>query len=262
MYAPSRFRRQRRLAAIRATTGPAQSGAAIQVAPLGSRSLVGQHRDLTASEQPVVAGHEGQVIHQRRRGNEPVRRIPMRKIDRHTLNGNFVGECSLLEAHLRQSGPNPCNRLRVELNPALPGKDQQFPCTYRREPDFVLGILELSRDSTNNPGRFRHAPQPDMRVQQQSHLRTASHSSSSEAGETTSLRILTRPAMHPNQDFGRGDGAGGTTRATGSPRRVTRTGRPVRLTRSKTARQVALNSEIVIVWIGSSVAMAKTYHGH
>jgi len=61
--------------------------------------------------------------------------------------------------------------------------------------------------------------------------------------------ILAPPANEPNQCAGRGGTGGGTTSATGSPKRVTRTGLRVLRTRSKTAKQVALNAEIEIVSI-------------
>ena len=49
--------------------------------------------------------------------------------------------------------------------------------------------------------------------------------------------------------------------AIGSPRRVTSTGRPLRFTLSRTARQVALNFEIAIVSTLSDRAMTPSYHG-
>ena len=52
-------------------------------------------------------------------------------------------------------------------------------------------------------------------------------------------------AREPTQFFGF-ETWGGMTSATGSPKRVTRTGLPVVLTLSKTARQVALNFEMAI----------------
>src|SRR5208283_456377 len=53
-------------------------------------------------------------------------------------------------------------------------------------------------------------------------------------------------AKEPTQCFGFLDACGGTTSATGSPKRVTRTVFPVLRTLSNTARQVALNLEIAI----------------
>src|SRR5690349_1099273 len=57
--------------------------------------------------------------------------------------------------------------------------------------------------------------------------------------------ISREPLMQPSQDPFLGAFAG-TTSATGFPKRVIRTGLPVRLTSSSTARHVALNLEIAI----------------
>jgi hypothetical protein len=54
------------------------------------------------------------------------------------------------------------------------------------------------------------------------------------------------PAMEPSQGLFLAFGEGGTTSATGSPNLVTRIGLRVLRTRSRTARQVALNLEIAI----------------
>ena len=54
------------------------------------------------------------------------------------------------------------------------------------------------------------------------------------------------PAMEPSQGSFFAFGEGGTTSAMGSPNFVTRTGLHVLRTRSRTARQVALNLEIAI----------------
>lgn len=54
------------------------------------------------------------------------------------------------------------------------------------------------------------------------------------------------PAKEPTQFFGLSGNGGGTTSATGSPKRVTKIGFPVLRTLSSTARQVALNLEMAI----------------
>src|SRR5437899_10623660 len=61
--------------------------------------------------------------------------------------------------------------------------------------------------------------------------------------------------MQPNQRFGRFSGDGGTTSATGLPKRVTRIGFRVLRTSSRMPRHLALNSEIAISFICS------LYHG-
>jgi hypothetical protein len=62
------------------------------------------------------------------------------------------------------------------------------------------------------------------------------------------------PAMEPSQRFFLCFREGGTTSATGLPNLVTRIGRRVLRTRSRTPRQVALNLEIAI----SSMVLAYT----
>lgn len=59
--------------------------------------------------------------------------------------------------------------------------------------------------------------------------------------------IFAVPRIEPSQS-GRSDGGwGGTMSATGLPKRVMRSGRPVRRTRSNAARQVALNLDMGMV---------------
>lgn len=65
--------------------------------------------------------------------------------------------------------------------------------------------------------------------------------------------------MSPSQRLGRGAGGGGTTCATGSPNRVTRTGLRVLRTRSSTPRQVALNFEIAIFSITGHSTMVNDH---
>src|SRR5580692_5450215 len=85
-----------------------------------------------------------------------------------------------------------------------------------------------------------------MSIEKQLHPRSASQSSSSVAGETISPLISPVPASEPTQRLDLRDARGGTTCATGSPKRVTRTVFPVLRTFSSTDRQVALNLEIEI----------------
>ncbi len=63
------------------------------------------------------------------------------------------------------------------------------------------------------------------------------------------------PRSEPSHSGCRPSGDGGTMSATGFPKRVTRSARPVRRTRSRVARQVALNFEI------GMDSMPGLYHG-
>src|SRR5947208_10528065 len=67
------------------------------------------------------------------------------------------------------------------------------------------------------------------------------------------------PAMHPSQFAGRLWGEGGRTSATGSPKRVTRTGLRVLRTCSRMPRHLALNSEMAISFTLSPEQ--NLYHG-
>src|SRR5437667_2731708 len=67
------------------------------------------------------------------------------------------------------------------------------------------------------------------------------------------------PAMHPSQFAGRLWGEGGRTSATGSPKRVTRTGLLVLRTCSRMPRHLALNSEMAISFTLSPEQ--NLYHG-
>jgi len=71
-------------------------------------------------------------------------------------------------------------------------------------------------------------------------------------GPTTSPLIFAVPAMDPIQDFVRGGDEGGTISAMGLPNFVTRIGSRVLRTRSRTARHVALNFEMVISSVNES----------
>ncbi len=85
-----------------------------------------------------------------------------------------------------------------------------------------------------------------MATRNELHLRSTSRSSSSEAGETMSPSIFPVDRKDPIQSVGGAGVCGGTTSATGSPKRVISTGCLVFRTRSKTAGHFALNLEMAI----------------
>src|SRR5258708_11746995 len=120
----------------------------------------------------------------------------------------------------------------------------RFPNAHRRQPELVLGIAQFPSDAATQPFRLTDAPIPDVSIQKQFHSRNAFQSSKLPVGPTMSPRIFTEPAMLPSQLLRRGFGVGGTTSATGSPKRVTRTGMRVLRTCSRMPRHLALNSEM------------------
>src|SRR5277367_4661668 len=102
--------------------------------------------------------------------------------------------------------------------------------------------------------RLQRAPKPDVRVEEQFH-RPASQSSQLPVGPTISPRIFAVPAIEPNFRPLVLPADGGTTSATGSPKRVTRIGLRVLRTCSSMPRHLALNSEMATSF------MATLYHG-
>src|SRR5205807_2380767 len=125
-------------------------------------------------------------------------------------------------------------------------QDHQFPNANRRKPFFVCRILKCSPEARHHFLRLEQTPNPNVRVEKEFHELRTFQSFSSLAGETMSPTMRPVPAMEPSHCFFSAFGEGGTTSATGSPNLVTRMGLRVLRTRSRSARQVALNLEMAI----------------
>src|ERR1700694_1215826 len=104
----------------------------------------------------------------------------------------------------------------------------------------------MTQDPSPQPTRILEIPEPDVRIKQQPQSRRTSHSSSSFAGDTMSPRISNVPFIDPIQAARSSTAVGGTTSATGLPKRVIRIGFFVARTCSSKARHLALNSEMAI----------------
>lgn len=111
---------------------------------------------------------------------------------------------------------------------------------------FVRGSFEFAPDLSTQLFRSLDGPDPDVGVEQQSHLRTV-HRLKAPTGSVMLPRISAEPLAQPSHE-GRASGFGDTTSATGRPKRVTRTS-------SRTDKQVALNLEMAISRI------SHFYHG-
>src|SRR5947209_19228107 len=97
-----------------------------------------------------------------------------------------------------------------------------------------------------------------MCVEYQFQSRSTSQSLSSLAGETISPTISIASFIEPSQSAG-GAGDGGTTSATGLPKRVTRMGFLVFCTCSRSARHLALNSEIATSFMTNLLDHSQLY---
>lgn len=198
-------------------------------------------------DQPPVGGDECEIVHQGCRNEEPVDRILVRKVQAPALDGDLVGERRFVKREGFQHMPHPGRGIRTQLDAPSFRKDEDLPDHDGRKPYLVGRIVQGCRHVPAEPVWLEQAPEEDVGVQQEpQRLRSessASHTFSSRAGLEMSPVIRPVPLRDPSHDSGRSPGGGGITCAIGTPRRVTRIGWPVRLTRSRSARQVALNFE-------------------
>jgi hypothetical protein len=132
-------------------------------------------------------------VHERRGDEKAVSRIGESRFHRLTAQGDFMVDGRLVHRKLRQCPSDPSIRRRLELEPAVPGKDEGFPHADGREPQFVTRVVEQTDDALRQAVGSERAPEPDVSVEQQSHERRTSHSRSVEAGETMSPTI--RPVV-------------------------------------------------------------------
>lgn len=76
-------------------------------------------------------------------------------------------------------------------------------------------------------------------------------------GPTISPVISALPAIEPSQSDREARRRGGINSATGWPKRVISTGRPVRFTRCTTAKQVALNLDTGMFSMASKITWSE-----
>src|SRR5579859_1373354 len=146
-----------------------------------------------------------------------------------------------------------------EFDPSFLEEDRDFPDTDRRQEALVIRIRQLPRYFGSQLFRRGVIPDPNVCVEQKPHLDffsgahsdsgsgswAASQSDMSPMGPTISPKISMVPIPPPSR-IARLTPPGGLISAMGWPKRVTRIGCPVFRTRSRTARQVALNFEMAI----------------
>jgi len=163
-------------------------------------SPISERGVLAATKQAFVSRDKSQVIGNCSGRDESVGRVPMGKAQRHAPDRNLVIETGLSQWSLTQSLAHPGLGFAIQSHPTLPRQCEDFPNTDRRQPDLVSHISQFARDSLRKKMRIAQAPEPNVSIEQESHDRSASHSPSSLAGETTSPTILALPAMQPSQD--------------------------------------------------------------
>src|SRR5258708_31327766 len=156
------------------------------------------------------------------------------------------------------------DEILFDSNAPLFQQYDHLPDADRGQVSGMVWAGKFSNDFRTEFLRFQVTPDPNVGVEQESHLCSkfvssfnggpwaASPSDSSPVGPTISPRMTPVPTPVPRRGASFAP-PGGTTSATTWPKRVTRIGLPVLRTRSSTARQVALNLEMAISSIRSSI---------
>src|ERR1017187_8040015 len=153
---------------------------------------------------------------------------------------------------------DPRRNVGLQAESPFATQEGQFPNADGRQPQFILLVGERPGHAAGEAFRLHCAPEPNMCVQQIFHSRHAAQSWRLPVGPTISPRISAMPAMHPSflpVDFG---ADGGTTSATGRPKRVTQIGLRVLRTSSRRPRHLALNSEMATSFMDYIVLWSMT----
>src|SRR6202022_1310162 len=131
-----------------------------------------------------------------------------------------MGEWSLAGAG--GSSCQPFRQVSVNLESPLVVQREGLIGTDRREPKFVAFVFQLLQNPPPEPFWIAQRPQPDVGIKEQPQSRRTSQSSSLGAGETALPLILIAFLIDPIHDERSSTEVGGTTSATGFPKRVTR----------------------------------------
>jgi hypothetical protein len=181
------------------------------------------------------------------------------KTDRGDLS--VQGGISHREPPLRFLGP--FARTAGKAEPPTLGQQSEFPDRDRREPGLTGGRVDRTNQGLRESLGPREVPEPHMRIKKERRrapsgstrpAHPSASQSSSPSGSRMSASSSAVPRIAPKAPLTSGGGGGGMTWAMGTPRFVTSRGRPVLRTRSKAAKQVALNREM------GTVSTDRTYY--
>src|SRR6185312_8347167 len=179
--------------------------------------------DVVAPERGV-GGENGQLLELRLRHEQAVERIAVMPRQRRDVQGvtRQHRERSDRRAH-HESRNVRCRRLR-QRQLAERELDRNLPRAGRRQHQLVVGRDDNRAALFREPLGCRHHPEPDVRVEQNSHDSKASRSSGG-SGASKSSPIVMRPRSEPSTRSPSGS-VTGTRRATGTPARAMYTSCP------------------------------------
>jgi hypothetical protein len=203
--------------------------------------VIRQQRASPGFDERLVRRDKGETVDEGRCNQEAVCRIRMHRHDLTAANRHVESQSGFLRWNPGEGVSDPFVRLGAEFHPAALGENQEFPSADRRYPQLVRCSTDGCPHGPPQSVRFGEAPKPDVRVEQKLQRLIAGQSPGPVVGPTMSPIVRAVPAIEPSQSEREARRRGGTTSATGRPKRVINTGRPVRFTRWTTARQVALN---------------------
>lgn len=118
---------------------------------------VRERGDPTRTEETLVRAHEGEVVHQRGRGEEAIGRVLVPEIDRPALERHLLVHGGFPERHRLTRAPNPRRGIRLERDAPAFGEDKDLPQDDRREPELVESVFELAGDPRSQPAGLEEA---------------------------------------------------------------------------------------------------------
>jgi len=149
-------------------------------------------------EKTSVCRHESELVDARRRRDEAIRRVLVRRPKTSALDRHLVIEAQLTDGGPAQLRADPRFWIGLERDAAALREQKGLPDGDRREPFFVRRVADRREGFAPKPLWLEEGPEPDVGVEQQLHARKVSQSSAA-IGETRSPVMVPLPAAPPSQ---------------------------------------------------------------
>ena len=120
-------------------------------------------------KEPLIGRQKRQSVDNGGRGEKPIGRILMGKIDAPTHQCDGMCESGFPKWDRVQQALNPSGGIRLELNTFFLCQEMHFPQRDGRQPEFVVQIFQLGSRLRRKMIRFKHAPEKDVGIEQELH---------------------------------------------------------------------------------------------